>query len=386
MKIAPEAPIPRKPKKKAAYIVPLIREETDSDSYDAEKLVKFKLRNSPADADSTLRETSILPFDTGTPEKFIEFKLKLAEIQIGLNNTTGSAQYQTARQLLHGDALAAFNVKATELSTQTVAHYAECISHLTQHVMPAKAAKIHNRYLRHSVRKPNDMTTKQFFSRVVEMVEMTTQIDSNATKLSDEAVKEILEFGVPYAWQAEMTRQMFDPLDKTVQELLHFFEAQEQAERDDPLLKKPTNHNDSSKKRDRNSDRKYRKSSSKHGRKTKTTINDDEPFCKLHGHVGHSTSECKAVAAFCKRRKTERADEDKKPKAKTNGFNKEHYALMKATAERAVKNYVEGKDEKKRKKHSEEQDALCAKLDGFQLQLSDGELASSDESDSTASV
>ena len=86
--------IPRKPKK-VEFIVLLIRENKEGKDKDDEKIVKFKLCNQPTEATSTLRETSILPFDEGTPERFIKWKLKTAEIQLGLNNTTGPSKYQT---------------------------------------------------------------------------------------------------------------------------------------------------------------------------------------------------------------------------------------------------------------------------------------------------
>ena len=47
---------------------------------------------------------------------------------------------------------------------------------------------------------------------------------SMANSLSDDEILDIILYGTPKSWQAEMDRQGFDPLDNTLQEVMQFLE------------------------------------------------------------------------------------------------------------------------------------------------------------------
>lgn len=93
-------------------------------------------------------------FRTGTPEEYLKWRNNVKKGMAGYGATTGPQKYSFTRRLLEGDALAAFELKATELATETAPHYNEVMEALTKHVFPNKALQKQKRYMRRVLRKP----------------------------------------------------------------------------------------------------------------------------------------------------------------------------------------------------------------------------------------
>jgi len=105
-------------------IVPLIKEETTAKSDD--KVIKFKLRTTPGNTDSTEYQFPIKPFKAGKAEEYLQSKDDLIKINTGLNNTTGPAKFSLARRLLLGDASTAFEAEAAG-KTETNDNFELCL-------------------------------------------------------------------------------------------------------------------------------------------------------------------------------------------------------------------------------------------------------------------
>ena len=60
----------------------------------------YRLRTTPADADSPTYELAIPFFDEGTPEEWIKFRRRLKAVLKGQNVTQGPASYAVAKTLL----------------------------------------------------------------------------------------------------------------------------------------------------------------------------------------------------------------------------------------------------------------------------------------------
>ena len=91
--------------------------------------------------------------------------------------------------------------------------------------------------MRRVMRKPADMDSQQFVSRVGELNRYLEEFPATnqrvaATKLEDDELMDILEFSVPNSWQRQMVLQDFDPLDSTPQQFVNFFQRMEMIEAD----------------------------------------------------------------------------------------------------------------------------------------------------------
>ena len=103
----------------------------------------FKLRVSPDEDNSAIYELSIPKFSTGTPEEWFKFLDNVRTALPGMKMTTGPQQFQFIRQLLKGEALSAFNAKATSVLTsrtaggaarvETVERFEEVLRLVTKH-------------------------------------------------------------------------------------------------------------------------------------------------------------------------------------------------------------------------------------------------------------
>jgi len=74
-----------------------------------------------------------------------------------------------------------------------------------------------------------DSTIREHIARVVEinwylMKFPEPKARQQPTKLEDDELLDILEFGCPNSWQRQMMLQNFDPMDHTVQEFVQFCE------------------------------------------------------------------------------------------------------------------------------------------------------------------
>jgi len=112
----------------------------------------------------------------------------------------------------------------------------------------------------------------------------------NTQCLTPDEIIDMLLFGTPKSWQREIDRQGFDPLARTVTEVVEFMERIEMSE-------------------DFDGDRKVAAVTKKGNNKTKSNNKgnsgvDGSKYCMLHGNNNaHDTSECKTLMAQAKKLK-----------------------------------------------------------------------------------
>lgn len=128
--------------------------------------VTARLRTVSTNKNSQIYNLNIPIFRTCTPESFLEFQWDLTEAIIGQNITAGARKYAMACRLLQGDALAVFNVHARQLGAETNAHYDAVMQALCKHSFPQQALRVQKRYMRRYMRKPREMTTREYIARV----------------------------------------------------------------------------------------------------------------------------------------------------------------------------------------------------------------------------
>jgi hypothetical protein len=162
--------------------------------------------------------------------------------------------------------------------------------------------------MRRFCRKPPDMSTREYVNHICRInddeLPNLEPFRGNAQKLLLDEVIDIVLNGVPCGWIREMDKLDFDPITKTLAEVVDFCERMEAAEDFEPARdgQKTSTKSKSDKKKDYS---KQGKSDSKSGKK----------YCLLHGNnTSHMTDEChilkKQAQSLCK---TAERDGDQKP-------------------------------------------------------------------------
>ena len=217
--------------KKAHIKTPIPLERPKERKYQKHEYISFKLKNNPGQANSGEYEFTIPFFHTGSPEETILLVQNITKIFLGLELTTGSAQYVIVRRILKGDALAAFNRFATDHGAETGAHMKQCLNDLIEHILPKRALTYQKRAMRRFMRKPHEMSMRDFMARLTEInsyLKYFPPFAANAELPMDELV-DIGEFAVPLSWQREMVLQGYEPADHDTDELVNFCDRLEQA-------------------------------------------------------------------------------------------------------------------------------------------------------------
>ena len=110
-----------------------------------------------------------------------------------------------------------------------------------QHVLPPKALKLQKRYLRRIVRKPLDMTTRNYCSWYNDVNSKLDRFPPFAEnqKMDDDEILENIEFGLPNKFLKKMAEQGFDPTDEDLNKMIEFCERIEFTKdlEQDPKLK-----------------------------------------------------------------------------------------------------------------------------------------------------
>ena len=259
----------------------------------------YKLRNDPADPQSPGYELTIPYFRDGTPEQFLRFRKNLNKVFAGQNVTDGPGMFTIGRRLMDGDALSHFeNFVTAEALTQTVNNFTRAMEAVGKHVFPAQAAKLQKRYLRRFVRKPIGMSSRMFVARVQELNNYLPFFPSQVpgepiSRLDDDEIIDLMEFGVPRSWQKKMEEHNFDSTNTTIGEFLAFCERMERIEQMDNAKSGGGGRPDQGGGRAGKSDVNRKRKADVAAHKSK---GDKNLFCLYHGENNtHSTDECYLV-------------------------------------------------------------------------------------------
>ena len=327
----------------------------------------LKCKTSPSLPNSATYELPIPYFKNGSPEDFLKWKRNVEKAISGQGATDGPGKYTLTRRLLDGDALTAFNLKAEEFPSETNNNFLLVVEALTEHVFPIKALQIQKRYMRRFLRKPRDMKTREYVSRVCEINEMLVHFPGadQESKLPQDELLDLLEFGMPATWQKAMILQDFDPLDHSIAEFVSFCERLELTE---PEAEKQSASN---------------KSDSFSRKKRKIGTHRDQPpegNCLLHGEgCGHSTHECRTLkrhSAVLKKKYAENIGNINSNKEVQTMFNEAFSTFMDKQKKKKAK-----KDSKKSAKELKNFEEM--KLDASSDDSSDDEKLFSSDSDTT---
>ena len=381
--------IPRKSKQARIAPIPLARPKVYKAAVGESH--KYKLRTNPTDERSSTYELTVQYFSTGTCEEWLLFRKNLNKVIKGLHLTKGPTKFELASNLLTGDALSIFkNAQiGIENFTETNESFETCLDECAYAIFPSRAELYQKRYMRRSLAKPDEMTMREFMSRIQEINEyfpsFPPDYEGNAVgKLTESELVEIGEFAIPEEWQDTMHLHNVDPLTVGVSEFIEFCERLE-------TLHRPSEPDPAAVKRKRSTGK------TRSGKSGKTVAAADdssgEHYCMLHGYGNHSSEDCYQLKAQAKRMKSsddgsssKRHSKSRTHKSKYNRSSGEKQyskqelnTMVNAMVNKALKGST-----KKRKRNSNRK--VVEELNQFEeLSISTEEKSDSDDSKSKSS-
>ena len=115
--------------------------------------------------------------------------------------TTAVQKYAYARRFLRGQALGLFNTQADTQPQVNNANYNQIMTHVNNSMFTQKAYITQTRWMRRYLKKPCDMKTCHYITRVQELNSYLTEFDAptnnQADSLDDDEIMDILEYGMP---------------------------------------------------------------------------------------------------------------------------------------------------------------------------------------------
>ena len=158
------------------------------------------------------------------------------------------------------------------------------------------------------------MTTREWLARVFEINNYLPRFPNVGTpgvspsKLAEDEIKEIAEFGVPYRWQQQMRVVNFNPVKKTIPEFIDFCERLEQidtAENNNDPARKTPEKSKGKRKRDHKSD------------SDKSAGSQGSKYCLLHGQNDtHNSDNCYTLKKIAKKKRDDKTTFTPEKKAK----------------------------------------------------------------------
>ena len=148
--------------------------------------------------------------------------------------------------------------------------------------------------MRRYMRKPKDMTTREYIARVNEINGYLNYFPpyNEDQGLATDELLDLLEFAVPNTWQKQFWLQGFDPIEHSVTEFTQFCERLEFTETlhaETHAVKKRPRANQDLKGRNSNSKQRIADNAQSGGKSNK--------WCEYHQTSTHNTGECKVLLA-----------------------------------------------------------------------------------------
>ena len=296
-KLVAKVSVPQQ-KKKQECIIPLLREQEEE--IPKNKRIMMKLRSNPSQADSQVYEIVTRAFDHGTPEEWIRHRRTMSRILIGQNITSGPDKFRMIRRLLEGKALADFEASVTTHNYNETANNLEsALNDVAIPIFPKQALQKQRRTMRRQMKKPVGLPVAHYWARLVELngylPDFPTGTDQS--KISDDDLKEVLEFGIPEVWRMHMKLTRFEPTNESAAEIVSYcrdlegveaehgnldvmgvYEKQRRTKKDPPGFSLSKTTKRSAKKRNR-----------------KNYEENNFTPCPIHPHGKHSMADCRTL-------------------------------------------------------------------------------------------
>ena len=370
-------------RRKLKPVIPFAR--SDKKDLGQGEYVVIKCRVEVGNPQSPQYELRVPYFRDGTPEEWLEFKQNLDKALKGqVDSPKAADMFGMARRLLEGETLSTFELETDARKNvvldpengpvgETKEVFEEVMKEITRQVFPKRAVQTQKRFLRRFLKKPDDMRTRQFVSRALELnsqfVEYPEMVKGEPnTCIPKDEMLDLLEFTMPPEYQSQMVLQGFDPLMHSVKDFIDFCERLESLDKTS-MLKRYESKSKSSNSINRQTHEKY-KIPKKQGHKRKRDDREySEKYCMLHGYGNHTTEQCYTV-----KKRLEISEKSHKNKALDDKYQKAR-KRDKQEANAIIKRFLKYQD---REKSSQSKRSL--EIKNFEnLSISDSEHDENDE-------
>jgi len=217
-----KAVLPKQRNLKPLITPPIPFEKPEPRQLKKDEHITMKLRTVGNDPTSATREISVPHFKKGTPEELLIF-LQTPEDKIvsGQNLDAPAKKCATMKTTLKGDALSCWNNESKNFA-ETEENFVILKKLLTKHVFPRRALRLQKRYMRRHMRKPADVSMRDYGTRCIELNNYLELFPDG--RFDDEGVPtgfsprqkpgvdelaDIVEFGTPSSWQKKMAPHGF---------------------------------------------------------------------------------------------------------------------------------------------------------------------------------
>ncbi len=385
----------------------------------------FELLSDPADADSQKFKMTILRLSGGEDVRTVlQWRRDLTKVLNGLNLASPMAQVKIITTIMSGTPQTTFEQKVNQLAQAAMIaaivavpidpadvnarpaaqaalraagpdpHLTDVmvthgVSHTVREMMPKKVLARAKREMRRDMRKPSDMTIRDYYNHLqrINLQEIHNLPPFGAHQIfGNDEIIDIMIYGIPKSWQREMDRQGFDPYDNADPTVtVSFLEQIEAAEEFDASPKSNNNGNNSKK-----------KSTSSSGAKKSSngeSGSDKKKYCEEHGwNFSHTSAECKVLNGGGKKQKS--GDYKKKSYGNktwsrkaddsTSASKKDLAAFIKKSVEKGVRKEINKIDKKRSKSDSSDEEefdmnALEKDIQGFNYSEMDSLKIESDD-------
>ena len=138
--------------------------------------------------------------------------------------------YKCMERVLKGDTKAEFTQKTYLVRSRTVGNFTMVMAIMTLNIFPVLAYQDQKWFMYRHLRKTKTMKARTFIIRLIYLNNYLPYFPPDCvgqmiTALPDDEVKEILYHAIPNFWRKKMTEQGYNYLDRSIQEMLGFFET-----------------------------------------------------------------------------------------------------------------------------------------------------------------
>lgn len=203
-----------------------------------------KIPINPNDTTRT-QSISVAHFNTGTTEEFIAAYI---EFQRLCHFSPGTNKLTLAQLWLKGDSLSKLEricresdipLDSTEVNETTNGDFKKVMKKLTEQILPRNAYLYQTAYMEHELRKPLEMTTRQFVERVYLMNDYLVYYPpdfNKKQKFSEKKLHIMIERGLPAAWRTKLLTDGKDAFSEntSIVTLIDWGERQELADAEKP--------------------------------------------------------------------------------------------------------------------------------------------------------
>ena len=347
--------------------VPFVSEATyDSTEKDKGKYIEITCRHTPAEKDTKKNNYNVHVriFDHGTPEDMLLWYIKIQDVFLKKPCDDAESRFDITELLLSGQAKRNFlqfktEICDTEVITEDTTRatkrgitddtFKEVLEKFRDYAFKKFAARYQVSYLRHSLRKPVGVTIRACAARLQEINNYLKHFpgpDLN-TPLADGDLISILVAMVPSQWRRKMISINFEPLNKTMLEVIEYMEQLEVLESTEKKKdtkktdkEKSENKTDKSKNKSSKSHKKGKKfKKRKRNQESESSDDDSKKFCAFcHANDGpywtHNTQDCNKIKALRKSKGHKKSYGHKKS---FSNPSKEFNALVQAQVNKILK-------------------------------------------------